>query len=115
MNNNTATAEKPTKKRATYGFKLDFPKTEFTLRDLRKKMSYKMSYITGYKRITSAIAKGVIEIAGEKNPAHSRRGRKEITYRRTNVKQTVLSAKKIVAPAVSFVSPASVESAARPF
>lgn len=88
--NNAATSTKPSK-RVAYGFKLDFPSTEFTLRDLRKQKSHKVKYITLYMRVKNALKKGDLVVTGEKTPTNSRRGRKELMYRRSDAKQATLT------------------------
>lgn len=77
--------------RVTYGFKLNFPET-FTMRDLRKLKSHKVSYITLYMRVKNAIKSGELAVSGLKAPAHARRGRKELVFTRTNAKVATLSA-----------------------
>lgn len=77
-------------KRAPYGFKLDLPAT-FTLRDLRKQKSHKVKYITLYMRVKKALKDGTIVVAGEKAPAHVRRGRKELVFQRVDAKTPALS------------------------
>lgn len=90
MNKNNST--KSTAKRAPYGFALTFPtNSAFTLRDLRKQKSYKVQYITVYKRIAAALAKGEIIVAGEKKPAKTQRGRWELTYRRADAKTKIVT------------------------
>ena len=67
-------------KRIKYGFELKFPK-KFTLSDLCEKNG-KVKYITLYSRVKQALENGELEIAGLKEPDESRRGRKEIIYKR---------------------------------
>jgi hypothetical protein len=94
------------KPRAAYGFKLNFPLNPFTMSDLRelkrgrKKGAASISYITLYKRVEGALKSGEIEIAGKKEPAKNRKGRKELIYVRANVKTAVEStpAPEVVAP-----------------
>jgi hypothetical protein len=88
--NNAITPTKPSK-RVPYGFKLDFPQTEFTLRDLRKQKSHKVKYITIYMRVKNALKNGSIVEVGEKAPAKARRGRKELVFRRADAKQTAIT------------------------
>jgi hypothetical protein len=87
----TSTKQSKSSKRAPYGFKLDFPDTEFTLRDLRKQKSHKVRYITLYMRVKKGLAEGNILVAGEKTPTSTRRGRKEIIYRRADAMQTAIT------------------------
>ena len=67
--------------RIKYGFELNFPET-FTLRDLRKAKSHKVKYITIYSRVKKALESGELAIDGLREPSKSRRGRKEIVYKR---------------------------------
>lgn len=69
-------------KRVKYGFALDFPTTEFTLRDLRNMKSRKVQYITLYKRVRTALLEGVIVVSGKRQPKNVRKGRMELTYKR---------------------------------
>lgn len=90
---NTATAIAPTatktaKSRATYGFKLDFPKT-FTMRQLRNLKGRKIQYITLYMRVKAALKAGTIEVTGKQEPNRTRKGRKELVYSRVNAKTAV--------------------------
>jgi hypothetical protein len=87
---NTATAK--SSKRAPYGFKLDFPSTEFTMRDLRKQKSHKVKYITLYMRVKNGLKNGELVVAGEKTPNTVRRGRKELVFRRADAKTASLTA-----------------------
>ena len=77
-------------KRATYGFKLDFPKT-FTMRQLRNLKGRKIKYITLYMRVKNALKNGEIVIAGKAEPKTTRKGRKELVYARANVSAAVVS------------------------
>jgi hypothetical protein len=88
----TVTSNKSSK-RVSYGFKLDFPTTDFTLRDLRKAKSHKVKYITLYMRVKNALKKGDLVEVGEKAPAKARRGRKELIFRRADAKQTAITVK----------------------
>jgi hypothetical protein len=89
MNTPTEIVTHPLKKRATYGFKLDFPPV-FTMRELRKTVHHKKSYICLYKRVEKAIKDGEVVELGKKNPDQLRKGRKETIYQRVNV-QSVIS------------------------
>lgn len=84
MNTSTDIVTRPTKKRATYGFKLDFPAT-FTMRELRKTTHHKKSYICLYKRVEKAVKDGEVIELGKKTPDQLRKGRKEMIYQRVNV------------------------------
>ena len=77
-------------KRVTYGFKLDFPE-EFTMSDLREQKNYRVKYITLYMRVKNGLKNGVIVPAGVKVSDHTRRGRKEIVYRRADAKTSLTS------------------------
>jgi hypothetical protein len=81
--------------RAPYGFKLTFPSTPFTLRDLRNQKKRSVSYIAVYKRIEKALEEGVIAAVGEKPAKRGSRGRPQIVYTRADAKQVVISATKI--------------------
>lgn len=87
---NSTVSPKPSK-RIPYGFKLDFPSTDFTLRDLRKQKSHKVKYITLYMRVKNALTNGDLVVAGEKTPTAARRGRKELVFRRADAKQAVIN------------------------
>lgn len=67
-------------KRIKYNTPINFPAT-FTLRDLRKANHHKIKYITIYSRVRKALASGTLVEAGLKDPAKSRRGRKEVVYK----------------------------------
>lgn len=88
----TVTSNKQSK-RVTYNFKLEFPQTDFTLRDLRKQKRSTVKYITLYMRVKNALKKGDLVEVGEKAPAKARRGRKELVFRRADAKQTAISVK----------------------
>ncbi len=79
-------------KRATYGFKLDFPAT-FTMRQLRNLKGRKVKYITLYMRVKNALKAGEISVVGKQEPKHTRKGRKELIFARTDVKAAVVTAK----------------------
>lgn len=72
-------ATKTKSSRVPYGFKLTFP-SQFTMRELRKTKHHKVSYITLYKRVKKELATGTLVAVGKKEPAVSRRGRKELVY-----------------------------------
>jgi hypothetical protein len=74
-------------KRAPYGFKLNFPET-FTMRQLRNMKGRKIQYITLYMRVKNALKTGEIAVVGKQEPAHVRKGRKELVYARVNAKTT---------------------------
>jgi hypothetical protein len=82
----SVTAPATSSKRAPYGFKLDFPTNDFTMRDLRKQKSHKVKYITLYMRVKNALKDGTLIVAGEKAPSKVRRGRKELVFRRVDAK-----------------------------
>lgn len=86
---NVATAK--SSKRAPYGFKLDFPANDFTMRDLRKQKSHKVKYITLYMRVKGALKDGTLVRVGEKAPNTVRRGRKELVFRRADAKTASVS------------------------
>jgi len=88
----SVTATATSSKRAPYGFKLDFPATDFTMRDLRKQKSHKVKYITLYMRVKNALKDGTLVVAGEKAPGKVRRGRKELVFRRADAKTASLTA-----------------------
>jgi hypothetical protein len=94
---NTSTVIKA--KRIKYGFNLTFPDT-FTLRDLRKATSYKVKPITIYSRIQKAIEAGEVVQAGLRDPAKSRRGRKELVYAtvKTPVADAPVATLEVAAP-----------------
>lgn len=73
------TKNNKTSKRVKYGFKLDFPQT-FTLRELRKMMHHKVSYITLHSRVKKALEDGTVVKSGVKTPDKVRRGRRELVY-----------------------------------
>ncbi len=83
-NSNTATVTK-SKKRATYGFELNFPET-FTMRQLRNLKGRKVKYITLYMRVKNALKEGVIVKVGTQEPSKVRKGRKEIVFARADAK-----------------------------
>jgi hypothetical protein len=93
----TETATK-TNKRVKYGFELNFP-NEFTLRDLRNLKGRKVKYITLYMRVKRALENGEIAVSGEKNPTKTRRGRKELIYRRADAKETMVTTSAVSVPA----------------
>ena len=94
----TTTNATPTAKtkRATYGFKLDFP-DQFTLRQLRNMKGRKIQYITIYKRVEKALNLGEIVVVGTKQPDRVRKGRQELIYARVNAKTPVVTATPVVA------------------
>lgn len=69
------------KSKLVYGFKLTFPSTPFTLRDLRNQKKRMVSYITVRKRIEKALVDGVIAQVGEQ-PAVKGVGRPQMVYSR---------------------------------
>jgi hypothetical protein len=85
-----------TNKRVKYGFELNFP-NEFTMRDLRNLKGRKVKYITLYMRVKRALENGEIAVSGEKNPTKTRRGRKELIYRRADAKETMVTASTVEA------------------
>lgn len=89
-NSNTSTVTN--KKRATYGFELNFPET-FTMRQLRNAKGRKIRYITLYMRVKKALADGVIKVVGKQEPNRTRKGRKELIFARVNAKTTVATSK----------------------
>lgn len=87
----TATATTTTgSKRIKYGFTLNFPSKPFTVKSLTSTGNYP-KYITAYKRVTKALADGIITIVGEKTPAKARRGAREVLYARADAKTTLVS------------------------
>jgi hypothetical protein len=78
------------KTRIKYGFKLDFPETPFTLKNLLSRGAHPQ-YITAYMRVKNALKAGTIVVAGVKAPTATRRGRKELVYRRSDAKVATLS------------------------
>ena len=90
----TSTSTPNKNKRVTYGFRLDFP-AEFTMRELRKMKSHKVSYITLYMRVKNALKAGTLTVAGHKTPVHVRRGRKELVFRRADAKVATLSVETV--------------------
>lgn len=96
MSNNATTApvksvKSTKKKRAAYGFELNFPET-FTMRQLRGLKSHKVKYITLYMRVKNALKDGTIVKTGLQDPKHVRKGRKEIVYSRVDAKTVSASA-----------------------
>lgn len=89
-----------TSKRIKYGFELNFPET-FTLRDLRKAKSHKVKYITIYSRVKKALDSGELVIDGLKDPAKSRRGRKEIVYKRVSRVEDPVATADVTPPSVT--------------
>ena len=87
-------------KRIKYGFDLPFPNT-FTLRDLRKSKNHKVKYITIYSRVKQALENGEIAIAGLKDPAKARRGRKEFIYKRLDIDQPPVASADVAVPSVT--------------
>lgn len=83
-----------TTKRATYGFKLDFPQT-FTMRQLRNLKGRKIQYITLYMRVKKALETGEIEVTGKQEPNRTRKGRKELVYSRVNAKTAVATTENV--------------------
>ena len=81
-----------TKNRVKYRFELTFPEV-FTLRQLRNMKQRKVQYITIYKRIESALAKGEIKPVGKFRPK-TQRGRRQTVYARANVADVALSISK---------------------
>lgn len=98
--NNTDNTKTVKNKRIKYGFELNFPDT-FTLRDLRKAKSHKVKYITVYSRVKQALDSGEIMIAGLKDPAKTRRGRKEYVYKRVTADQPPVSTADVAVPSVT--------------
>lgn len=90
MNNTAIAPAKTNKKRATYGFQLNFPET-FTMRQLRNLKGRSIKYITLYKRVESALKSGVIVVTGKQEPKNARKGRKELIYSRVNAKTVVVA------------------------
>ena len=87
----TATKTKTkNKNRVTYGFNLEFP-VEFTMRELRKLKHHKVQYITLYKRVHSALKTGELVTAGTRAPTKTRRGRKELVFRRADAKTNLVT------------------------
>lgn len=72
-----------TAKRATYGFKLEFPET-FTMASLLRQKRGTISYITLHKRVEKAVKLGQLTVTGKKDPKVVRKGRKELLYTRVN-------------------------------
>ncbi len=93
-----STATKST--RVTYGFKLDFPQKDFTLRDLRNMKGRKVKYITIYMRVKNALKNGEIAVVGKKAPKHTRKGRQELVYSRVNAKTAIVTATPVDAEVV---------------
>ena len=89
-----------TAKRIKYGFELKFPNT-FTLRYFRNAKHHKVKYITLYSRVKQALENGEIAIAGLKDPAKARRGRKEIVYKRLDVDQPPVASADVAVPFVT--------------
>jgi hypothetical protein len=84
-------------KRIKYNFDLTFPDT-FTLRDLRKATHYKINAITIYSRIRKAIEAGKVAEAGLRDPAKTRRGRKEIVYAKVQKPEAPVATLEVAVP-----------------
>ena len=93
---NANTSTKTKNKRASYGFELNFPET-FTMRELRNLKGRKIKYITLYMRVKKALKDGEIVISGKKEPAKSRKGRKELVYSLANAKTSSVTVGKVEA------------------
>ncbi len=99
--NNTATnaSVKPvikskSKKRAAYGFVLDFPSTPFTIRGLHRQKRGSIKYITLYMRVKKALKDGDIAVSGKADPKRVRKGRKELLFVRSYAKTSVVAVTK---------------------
>jgi hypothetical protein len=69
-----------TKSRVTYGFKLTFPSTPFTIRDLRNQKARKVSYITIYKRVEKGLKDGVLKVVSEVSAKGGSKGRPQKVF-----------------------------------
>jgi hypothetical protein len=78
-------------KRIAYGFTLNFPAKPFTVKSLCATGAHPQ-YITAYMRVKNALKAGTIAVAGIKEPAKSRKGRKELLYVRSDAKSSLTSA-----------------------
>jgi hypothetical protein len=78
----TKSKSKPT--RVSYNFKLNYPNSTFTIRDLmaQYKSTYKadVGYITIYKRVQAEIAKGNLVTAGKRHDVGDGAGRPESIF-----------------------------------
>lgn len=101
MNDNNTNNNNNKNKRVKYRFELNFPDT-FTLRDLRKAKSHKVKYITIYSRVKKALDSGELVIDGLRQPNKSRRGRKEIVYKRVTQADPVAAADVAVPAATNW-------------
>lgn len=68
-------------KRIKYNTPVKFPE-QFTLRELRKANHHKIKYTTLYVRVQNELENGTLVEAGLKDPDTTRRGRKELVYKR---------------------------------
>lgn len=80
MNTSNPTKTVIKAKRVKYGFDLTFP-SQFTIRDLVRVKRNTVKPITLRSRVQRAIEDGIVIEAGLKDPAKTRRGRKEVIYR----------------------------------
>lgn len=75
---------KSNKQRTEYGFRLSFPKTPFTIGDLRSFQKFaKVPYMTIYKRVSNAVETGELVEAGRRPSGTC--GRPQALYTRANV------------------------------
>jgi hypothetical protein len=68
------------------------------LRDLRKATHYKINAITLYSRIRKEIDAGKVAEAGLRDPAKTRRGRKEIVYAKVQKPEAPVATLEVAVP-----------------
>jgi hypothetical protein len=79
-----------TKRKITYGFKLDFP-AKFTMHQLCR-LRHDMKYITAHKRVEKALATGELVVVGREEPEVTRKGARRLIYQRVDAKAATVKA-----------------------